>query len=149
MSSCRPFLLLFAGALLALVVIGVALAVSVHQAGMLVIDIRPAPGADGDRVSLRMPGALATTAAYLVPESLLRRAAADARHWGPLAREACGRLRSAPDCELVRVENRDEQVHIVKRNRSLIVDVQDARETVHLVLPLATAEAILRRLSGT
>jgi hypothetical protein len=147
MKSCRPFLLIFAGALLALVVIGVALAISIHQAEMLVIDIQPAPGSTGDRVSLRMPGALATTAAYLLPKDLLRRADADARRWGPLAREACERLQQAPDCELVSVENADENVHIVKRGHSLIVDVRDANETVHLVLPLSAAKAILRRLS--
>jgi len=147
MKSSRSFLLLFAGVLLALVAGGVALAVAVHRAGVIVVEVTPAEGCHGDRVSLRVPGALVAGAAFFLPERELREASAELRRWGPLALQALHELGRAPNCELVRVDGPAERVRIAKQDRCLVVDVRDGSEVVHLVVPLATAKAVLQRLA--
>jgi hypothetical protein len=147
MTSNRSFLILFAGVLLVLVAAGVALTIVVHRAGVIVVEVTPTDGCRGDRVSLRVPGALVAGAALFVPESALREAQADLHRWGPVALQALHELEHAPDCELVRIDGPRERVRIAKQDRSLVFDVQDGGETVHLIIPLATAKAVLQRLA--
>jgi hypothetical protein len=147
MKSSRSFLLLFGGVLLVLVAAGVTLGIVVHRAGVLVVEVTPTDGCHGDRVSLRLPGALVAGAALFVPERALCEARADLRRWGPVALQALHQLGRAPDCELVRVDGPRECVRIAKRDRCLVVDVEDGEETVHLIVPLATAKAVLQRLA--
>jgi hypothetical protein len=148
MSSCKPFLILFAGAVLLLAAAGVALAVMVHRSGVLVVEVHPVEGAGGDRVSLRVPGFLVTTASAFVPRHALQDAQSDLKRWGPLARQACQRLSQGPDCVLVEIDGPREQVRIAKQDRNLVVDVLDSQERVHLVIPLAVANSVLRRFAG-
>lgn len=147
MKSSRTFLIWFAGVLLVLVASGVALGIAVHRAGVLVVEVTPVEGCHGDRVSLRLPGALVASAACLIPERALRTASADLKRWGPVALKALHELRRAPNCELVRVDGPRERVRIAKQDRCLVIDANDGEETVHLVVPLATAKVVLQRLA--
>ena len=147
MASTRSFLILFAAALLVLVAAGVSLAVTVHRAGTFVVEVAPAEGCGGDRVSLRLPGALVATAAFLIPDRALHHAAADLDRWGPVAQEALRSLSRAPDFVLVRVDGPGERVRIAKEKRCLVLDVEDGRESVHVIVPFAAANALLQRLT--
>jgi len=147
MKSSRSFFILFGSVLLVLVAAGIALGVVVHRAGVLVVEVTPAEGCHGDRVSLRLPGALVAGAALFIPGRALREASADLRCWGPVALQGLNALRRAPNCELVRVDGPLESVRIVKQDRCLVIDARDGEETVHLIVPLATAKAVLQRLA--
>ncbi len=144
--SYRPFWLVFGGVLLVLMVAGVAAAVSVHRAGMLEVDIHCAESGGPDIVGLKIPGALVLAVMGLMPDETFHAASQDLRRWGPLVREACHQIGDAPDFVLVRVDSPDERVCVEKRGRNLIVDVQGDGEDVHVVVPLSTVGAILKKV---
>jgi len=146
--SSRPFLILFGSLVLLMLCIGVALAVTVHQAGVIAIDIRCHGNGGSEIHNLRIPGFLVNQALEFIPDRALRQAHREMARLHPMMREAFRTLRKLPDFELVRVESADEQVRIVKRGRDLVIDVEDDRETVHLTVPLATLDKVATRFAG-
>jgi len=59
---------------------------------------------------------------------------------------ACSQLERSPDGTLVRVEGRNEQVHIAKKAGTLVIEVDDVDESVHLSIPLNSLRWLARRL---
>jgi hypothetical protein len=123
------------------VILGVpiALLAMVASLGVMVVDVREG---DGSRIVVPVPLVLAQAAVAVapafVPEKEMRVPEEALEHIG-LAREVLEALADAPDCELVRVESRDEQVVIAKEGRSLRVRVSGRRENVNVNVPLHLA----------
>ena len=125
------------------VILGVpiALLATVASLGVVVVDVREG-GPDGNRIVVPVPlvfaqAALAVAPA-VAPADKLRIPDEALEHIG-LAREVLEALAAAPDGELVRVEERDEQVVITKEGRSLQVRVSGERENVSVNVPLHLA----------
>ena len=133
--------LILAGA----VAVPVAGAGVVAATGVAWVDVREG-GRDGTHIVLPVPLALAQTAAAFVPD---QQAAPAPRGRGakylPVAREALQALADAPDGELVRVEERDEQVVITKVGRSLHVEVKDHGDDVDVNVPIEMALEVMGR----
>ena len=123
------------------VILGVpiALLATVASLGVMVVDVREG---DGSRIVVPVPLVLAQAAVAVapafVPEKEMQIPEEALEHMG-LAREVLEALADAPDCELVRVESRDEQVVVSKEGRSLRVRVSGKKENVNVNVPLHVA----------
>jgi hypothetical protein len=110
----------------------IAMLATVASLGVVVVDVREG-GPDGSRIIVPVPLVFAQAALALAPMAApvdkLRLPHEAAEHMG-LAREVIEALAAAPDGELVRVEERDQQVLITKEGRTLKVRVTGERETV-------------------
>ena len=125
------------------IVLGVPIAMlaTVASLGVVVVDVREG-GPDGSRIIVPVPLVLAQAALALAPMAApmdkMRLPHEAAEHMG-LAREVIEALAIAPDGELVRVEERDQQVVITKEGRTLKVRVTGERENVTVNVPLHLA----------
>ena len=130
--------------------IPIALLATVASLGIVVVDVREG-GPDPHRIVVPVPlvfaqAALAVAPA-VAPQDKLRIPEEALEHMG-LAREVLEALAAAPDCELVRVEERDEQVVITKEGRSLRVRVTGKKENVSVNVPLHLAMQALPDKDG-
>jgi hypothetical protein len=120
----------------------IALLATVASLGVVVVDVREG-GPDGSRIVVPVPLVLAQAALAVAPAVApaheLRIPDHEALEHIGLAREVIEALAAAPDGELVRVEERDERVLVVKEGRSLRVRVSGPREDVSVNVPLHLA----------
>lgn len=124
--------------LLSAVVVGGGLA----HTGMVVVDVQEA---DGPRVVVPVPLALARAGAGLVPDEGRRIEAPGFARLRPHAKRAVDALRGAPDGMLVEVRNGDEHVGVTKEGESLRIRIREGAETrADVVVPLRSAEAVVR-----
>ncbi len=101
----------------------------------------------GTHIWLAAPAMAAPIALRLIPRRRLENAIDNAREWLPAATAAASELEKCPDGPLVEVTDRVEQVNVSKRDGSLVVDVNDPRETVHVAVPLGALGSSLRILA--
>src|SRR5512134_1208780 len=94
----------------------IAMLATVASLGIVVVDVREG-GPDGSRIVVPVPLVFAQAALAIAPmaapDDKLRLPHEAAEHMG-LAREVVEALAAAPDGELVRVEERGEQVVVTK-----------------------------------
>jgi hypothetical protein len=137
--------------LAAILAVPVALLATVASLGVVVVDVREG-GPDGHRIRVPVPLVFAqaalTLAPALAPHDALRIPDNEALRHMDLARDVIDALAKAPDGELVRVEERDQQVLITKEGRSLHVQVTGERENVSVNVPLHLALKALPDASG-
>jgi len=123
----------------------IAMLATVASLGIVVVDVREG-GPDGSRIMVPVPLVFAQAALAIAPMAApvdkLRLPHEAAEHMG-LAREVVEALAAAPDGELVRVEERDEQVVVTKEGRTLKVRVTGKRENVSVNVPLHLALSAL------
>jgi hypothetical protein len=137
--------------LAAILAVPVALVATVASLGVLVVDVREG-GPDGHRIVVPVPLVLAQAAVAVAPaiaEQDLRIPDQDVLEHIGVARGVLEALAAGPDGELVRVEEPDEQVLIVKEGRSLHVRVhgKDGQE-VSVNVPLRVALSALPDSEG-
>jgi hypothetical protein len=104
--------------------------------------------ADGRTISLLVPGAIAPLALRFVPRQHLAKASADLRPELPVLDAAIPALEECPDGVLVEVVDPEEHVIIAKAGGSIVVEVNDPNETVHVVVPLRAALSSLHELAA-
>ncbi len=125
----------------------IAMLATVASLGIVVVDVREG-GPDGSRIVVPVPLVFAQAALAIAPMAApvdkLRLPHEAAEHMG-LAREVLEALAAAPDGELVRVEEKDQQVVITKQGRTLEVRVTGKRENVTVNVPL---QLVLEALPG-
>jgi hypothetical protein len=125
-----------------------ALLAVVASLGVMVVDVREG-GPDGHRIVVPIPLLAAQTALALVPEGKARLEANEATKYLPMAREVLEALEAGPDGEIVRVEEPDEQVLVVKEGRMLRVRVHGrAGEDVSVNVPIRVALSALPDANG-
>ncbi|HEY4816110.1 MAG TPA: hypothetical protein VIH67_01675 [Candidatus Acidoferrum sp.] len=101
---------------------------------------------DGRHVHVWVPAAIVPIALHVVPGRHLERAAAQVGPWLPTIRALTKELKKYPEAELVEVENANQHVRIRTHNGKLLIDVTDARESVHVACPLAVIEDVSSQL---
>jgi hypothetical protein len=126
------------------VILGVPIAMlaTVASLGVMVVDVQEG-GPSGSRIVVPVPlvaaqAALALAPVVAPPDKMRIPAGEGLEHVG-LAREVLEALAHAPDGELVRVEEQDEQVLVTKEGRSLRVRVRGKGEDVDVNVPLHLA----------
>ena len=119
----------------------VALLATVASLGIVVVDVREG-GPKGQRIVVPLPLVLAQAALAVAPAvagDKLRIPDREALEHVAVARGVIEALAKSPDGELVRVEERDEQVVITKAGRALQVRVHSAKEDVSVNVPIHLA----------
>jgi hypothetical protein len=102
----------------------------------------------GSHVHLWAPAAVIPTALHFVPQREVDRAMREAREWMPTARLVARELGKLPDSTLVEVQDADEHVRVSTQDGALRIDVKDADEDVHVMVPLATIEDVTDQIAA-
>ncbi|MHB8754849.1 MAG: hypothetical protein ACYC92_07825 [Candidatus Acidiferrales bacterium] len=98
---------------------------------------------DGTHISLVVPAMLVPMTLKFVPNHDLAQPSAKLRPYLPLIDAAISGLADCPDGPLVEVTEPDQHVSVRKSGGSVVVDVDDPDENVHVAVPLhATQTAI-------
>ncbi len=124
-----------------------ALLAGVASLGVMVVDVRE-DGPGGHHFVIPVPLVVAQTALALVPAERARVQMDEAARHLPVAREVLEALAAGPDGELVRVEERDQEVVVTKEGGSLHVRVCENGNDVTVNVPLAMALAALPDAQG-
>jgi hypothetical protein len=102
---------------------------------------------DGKNISLIVPAALVPMTLKFVPRSRLAEASANLREYMPVIDAAIPALEDCPDGVLVEVVDPGEHVLVTKIGGSIVVDVNDAEDTVHVSVPLRAAQISLHEIA--
>lgn len=117
-------------------------AATVAATGVAWVDVKEG-GRHGHRIVVPVPLLVAEAAAAFVPRHEIRLPPEAARRL-PVAREVLQALAESPDAELVRVEERDEQVIVSKAGGDLHVEVHGRGGEVSVNVPLAAVKDLIR-----
>jgi hypothetical protein len=102
----------------------------------------------GSHVHFWLPAAAVPMAMHLVPREHMRCAGNHAREFLPAAHAFGKGLKKFPNADLIEVKDGEQHVQIRTHNGKLQIDVEDPRETVHLLLPLSTLEEVTSQLES-
>ena len=97
--------------------------------------------ANGANFNLIVPAALIPATLHFVPKEKLQHGSGDLRKALPIIDAAIPALEDCPDGVLVEVTDPGEHVMITKSGGSLVVDVHDAANDVHVSVPLRAAQS--------
>jgi hypothetical protein len=103
----------------------------------------------GTHVHVFLPAALVPTALHFVPRRHFMDSSHDMREALPIIDAAIPALNDAPDGVLVEVKDPGEHVLITKHGGSIVVDVNDSDETVHVSVPLIAAQSAIHQIAET
>ena len=95
------------------------------------------------------PAMLVPIGMHFAPQRDLSHAAAQIRPWLPTIRAALDQLRESDDVTLVEVKEPGEHVRVAKEGSSIVVDVQDENETVHVSTPIRAISSTIEQLAAS
>ena len=85
---------------------------------------------------LAVPAILVPVGLRFVPHHVWKEQAAQAQPWMPVVKAVADELKKCPDGTFVEVRSRHEYVNIAKRGGEMVVDVDDAGDSVHFSFPI-------------
>jgi hypothetical protein len=124
----------------------VACALVMHE-GVISVNVRE-KHRDGNHVRFFVPATVVGLGMAVAPKERIEHATRHARKYLPIARIGAEELAKCPDFVLVEVHDRDEHVRIQKLGGRILVDVDSAREEVHVAVPIRTIISALRDLEA-
>lgn len=139
-------MILFAKIVLGMAGVGLAGAGMLCSEGLVnvkVVEKTP----QGVHIHVIAPAMLAPIAVQLAPRYALADAARQIQPSMPVIRAALDGLRESEDVVLVEVREPDQHVEVEKLGGSIIVDVNDAGETVHVSAPLRAISDTVEQLA--
>ena len=101
----------------------------------------------GTHVNVFVPAALVPATLHFVPRHHFADSSHDMREALPIIDAAIPALRDSPDGVFVEVREPDEHVMVAKQGGSIIVDVNDPDETVHVSVPLIAAQSAIHQIA--
>jgi hypothetical protein len=101
----------------------------------------------GDNLNLVVPAAVVPTALRFVPAQRLSQASENVRPYLPIVDAAIPALEDCPDGVLVEVTDDEEHVVISKSGGSIVVDVNDREDVVHVSVPLRAAQSSIHQIA--
>jgi hypothetical protein len=138
--------------LLAKIAVGMA-GVGLASAGVLcsegvvyvkVIEKQP----QGLHIHVIAPAMLAPIAVHFAPQRDLAKAAREIQPYMPAIRAALDGLRDSDDVVFVEVKEPGEHMEVAKSGGSIVVDVDDAGETVHVSTPIRAISSTVDQLAA-
>jgi hypothetical protein len=131
-------------------VLGTALVGAAAVSSQGFIDVRVhEKQADGHNVTVIVPAALVPLALKFLPREHLADAAENLREYLPIIDAAIPALEDCPDGVFVEVIDAEDHVVIAKSGGSIIIDVNDAGETVHVSVPLRAAQSSIHEIAAS
>jgi hypothetical protein len=94
------------------------------------------------------PAMLAPIAMHFAPRKNLSQTAAEIQPWMPTIRAALEQLRESDDVTLVEVKEPGEHVRVAKEGGSVVVDVEDQDDTVHVSTPIRAISSTIEQLAA-
>jgi hypothetical protein len=94
------------------------------------------------------PAMLAPIAVHLAPQRELAQAAREIEPYMPAIRAALDGLRDSDDVVLIEVKGPGEHVEVRKSGGSIVVDADDAGETVHVSAPIRAISSTVDQLAA-
>ena len=119
----------------------------VADAGIITVHVNQ-KRAEGNNIHLFVPAILVPLGVKFAPQRELERVMRRSKEFMPALRIAAEELDRMPDCVLVEVKSPREYVHIEKSGGSLLVDVDNDRESVHVSVPLKMVRSVARDLEA-
>lgn len=102
----------------------------------------------GHHINVIAPALIAPIAAHFAPKNDLRNATREMQPYMPTIRAALESLREADDVVFVEVKENDEHVKVSKSGGSIVVDVDDFGETVHVSTPIRAIQSTIEQLAA-
>ena len=115
--------------------------------GLLRVDVDETHG-QGSHVHVWAPAAMVPVAMHFVPRRVMERAGERAGRYMPLVHALAKELQKYPEAELVEVRDGKEHVHIRTHKGTLLIDVDEPGQEVHVACPLATIDDVSRELAA-
>ncbi|MGA7913846.1 MAG: hypothetical protein WCA00_01325 [Candidatus Acidiferrales bacterium] len=103
---------------------------------------------EAHHVYVLAPAALVPMAAHFIPSRKFGHASAELRPWMPTIRAALDQLRETDDVTLVDVREPGQHVVVSKRGGSVIVDVTDPDDTVHVSAPIRAISSTIEQVAA-
>jgi hypothetical protein len=94
------------------------------------------------------PAMLVPITMHFIPNRKLSRAASEIKPWMPTIRAALEKLREGEDVTLVDAREPGQHVLVTKSGGSVVVDVTDTEETVHVSTPIRTIESTVEQVAA-
>jgi hypothetical protein len=101
----------------------------------------------GTNVYVVLPAAIVPAALEFVPNHHLAKASEQVQQYMPIIDAALPALEECPDGVLVEVVDPNEHVLVTKKGGSVVVDVNDSTEVVHVAVPLRAAMSTLHEIA--
>ncbi len=115
--------------------------------GLLRVDVDQSRG-NGSHVHVWVPAAVVPMAMHFVPRQKMEEAGERAGQYMPLVHVVAKELQKYPEAELVEVRDGEQHVHIRTHDGTLLIDVDEPGEHVHVACPLATIDDVSRELAA-
>jgi hypothetical protein len=125
-------------------VAGLGLLSSVGMIQVRIVEKRP----EGHHIRVIVPGLLLPIGMHFAPKENMVEAAAEIQPWLPTILAALDQLRECDDFALVEVNELGRQVRVVKSDGSLVVDVNDEEESVHVSAPIRALSSAVKELAA-
>jgi hypothetical protein len=94
------------------------------------------------------PAMLVPIATHFIPSRKLGRASAEIQPWMPTIRAALEQLRASDDLTLVEVREPGQHVVVTKSGGSVVVDVTDKDDVVHVSAPIRAIESTVEQVAA-
>jgi hypothetical protein len=104
--------------------------------------------ADGHHINLIVPAALVPVTLKFVPRQHLAEAAQNLRANMPLIDAALPALEQCPDGVFVEVTDPGEHILVAKSGGSIVIDVTDPDDSIHVSVPLRAAESAIHEIAA-
>lgn len=131
-------------------VLGTALAggAALSSEGFIYVNVQEKqPG--GTHLHLLVPAAIVPAALHFVPQRNFDKSSCDLRKALPIIDAAIPALNDSPDGVLVEVREPEEHVLVAKQGGSIVVDVNDHDDKVHVSVPLIAAQSAIHQIAET
>jgi hypothetical protein len=103
---------------------------------------------EGVHIHVIAPAMLAPIAVHVAPQRALANAAREIQPYMPTIRAALDSLRDSDDVVLVEVKGPGEHVVVAKSGGAIVVDVDDADDTVHVSAPIGAISSTVSQLAA-
>jgi len=94
------------------------------------------------------PAMLVPIAMHFVPKVRLAEPAREIQPWMPTIRASLDALNESDDITFVEVKEPGQKVRVTKSGGSIVVDVDDENETVHVSTPIRAMESAIEELAA-
>jgi hypothetical protein len=123
---------------------GVGLICSEGMIEVNVVERQP----EAHHVYVLAPAAVVPMAVHFIPSHEFGHASAELQPWMPTIRAALDQLREVDDVTLVDVTEPDQHVVVAKKGGSVVVDVNDRDETVHVSAPIRAISSTIEQVAA-
>jgi hypothetical protein len=103
---------------------------------------------NGSHVHLWFPAAGVTMAMHMVPSRHFSNIGEEAQRFMPVLHAIAKELDKYPEAELMEIQDGPQHARVRTHNGSLLVDVDEPDEHVHVACPLATIDDVAKQLAA-